>query len=243
MTETMDVVKPYNDKTGKKEQVAKMFNNIAPRYDFLNHLLSLGIDRKWRKKAVKMLKENKPKRILDVATGTGDFAIEIYQIKPEEIIGVDISVEMLAHGNAKILKKKLKNVVLMKGDSENLQFYDDSFDAITVGFGVRNFENLEKGIKEMVRVLKPGGNLVILEFSKPSAPLVKGVYNLYFNYVLPLVGSLFSKDGRAYSYLPESVNAFPEGASFKSMLLQSGLSQVNITPLSFGIASIYFAKK
>lgn len=238
-------VKPYNDEEGgKKEQVAKMFNNIAAKYDLLNHTLSMGIDILWRKKAVKILKKNNPQKILDIATGTADFAIENLGSGAESVIGIDISAGMLEVGNKKLKKKGLDNKIkLQLADSENLPFEDNTFDAITVGFGVRNFENLEKGLAEMYRVLKPGGKCLVLEFSKPKKFPVKNVYNLYFKNILPGIGKMISKDKAAYTYLPESVNAFPDGENFTDILKKVGYTDTKILPLSFGIASIYEGSK
>lgn len=236
---------PYKEKqSSKKEQVATMFNNISHKYDFLNHFLSLGIDILWRKKAVRMLKKHQPKKIMDVATGTGDFAIETLKLKPEEIIGIDISEGMLAIGKEKIKKKGVDNIISLElGDSENLRFQDAYFDAYTVAFGVRNFENLEKGLTEMLRVLKPGGTGVILEFSKPKKFPIKQLYNFYFNKILPSIGKLVSKDNAAYTYLPESVYAFPDGENFTNLLTKIGYQNATATPLLFGIATIYKASK
>lgn len=222
-----------------------MFDNIAPKYDFLNQLLSLGIHKLWRKKSVKLLIPSAPKMILDVATGTGDFAIEANKrLNPTKIIGVDISEGMMKFGREKLKKLHLENKIeLQSGDSENLPFAEATFDAITVGFGVRNFANLEKGLAGMFRVLKPGGTLVILEFSRPRKFPVKQLFNFYFNRVTPFVGKLFSKDRRAYSYLPESVNAFPDGETFLGIMKKTGFSEMTWQPLSFGIASIYTGKK
>jgi demethylmenaquinone methyltransferase/2-methoxy-6-polyprenyl-1,4-benzoquinol methylase len=231
-------IKPYNEQSSKKEQVRDMFNNIAHNYDFLNRFLSLGIDKGWRKKAVKILAEQKPKRILDVATGTGDFAIETLKIYPDEVIGVDIADGMLEVGRLKLIDKGITNVTLENGDSENLRFETGEFDAVIVAFGVRNFENLEKGLKEMNRVLRDGGMAMILEFSKPKG-LFKLVYNVYFNVILPLWGKLFSGDNSAYRYLPESVKAFPEGEDFKAIMQQCGYEKVQDKRLTFGICSIY----
>lgn len=238
-------VTPYkDDPTGKKEQVAAMFNNIAHRYDFLNQLLSMGIHSGWRKKAIKLLRQGNPKHILDIATGTADFAVEAMKLNPEKVTGIDISEGMLSFGREKIKKKGLENrIELMLGDSENLAFPDESFDAITVGFGVRNFENLEKGLSEMLRVLRPGGTAVILEFSKPKGFPIKQLYNFYFRRVTPFVGKLFSKDSSAYSYLPESVNAFPDGGKFLDILKKLGYTETKHYPLTFGIASIYTGRK
>ncbi len=236
---------PYKEQTsGKKEQVATMFNNISKKYDFLNHFLSLGIDILWRKKAIKLLKELHPKIILDIATGTGDFAIEALSLNPTKIIGIDISEGMLAVGKEKMKQKGVTHIIdLQLGDSENLLFDDNYFDAYTVGFGVRNFEHLEKGLAEMLRVLRPNGRAVILEFSKPKAFPVKQLYNFYFNHILPTIGKLVSKDNAAYTYLPESVNAFPEGDEFVNILNKLGYKNVQAIPLMFGISSIYTATK
>lgn len=234
-------VVPYKDAPdSKKNQVAQMFNSIAGKYDFLNHFLSAGIDIYWRKKAIGLLQKSKPRQILDIATGTGDFAIEALNINPDKITGIDISEGMLAVGREKLKKKGLENKIeLLSGDSENLQFKPETFDAITAAFGVRNFENLEKGLSEMHRVLKPGGRVVILEFSKPTAFPMKQAYNFYFKNILPVFGKMISKDNAAYTYLPESVQAFPDGKAFLSILSQVGFSQTEWQPLTFGICSIY----
>jgi demethylmenaquinone methyltransferase/2-methoxy-6-polyprenyl-1,4-benzoquinol methylase len=237
-------VTPYNRTTAKKEQVAEMFDNIARRYDFLNQLLSLGIHKGWRRKAVSMLKDSNPKYILDIATGTGDFAIEALKLNPDKIIGVDISEGMLKYGRLKLEKGNLGGKIeLHSGDSENLSFADNTFDALTVGFGVRNFEHLEKGLSNMLRVLKPGGIAIILEFSRPTIFPVKQVYFLYFKWICPLIGKLFSKDPRAYSYLNESVAAFPAGSDFLDIMTRLGYQSCEATPVSFGIATIYKGKK
>jgi demethylmenaquinone methyltransferase / 2-methoxy-6-polyprenyl-1,4-benzoquinol methylase len=239
-------VTPYKDvESGKKEQVAQMFNNIAHRYDFLNHFLSLGIDKLWRKKAINYLKSEKPQLILDIATGTGDLAITAEKmLKPEKIIGIDISEGMLAFGREKLLKMGLENKIELKsGDSENIPFSDTFFDAATVAFGVRNFENLEKGLQEIYRVLKPNASFVVLEFSKPRKFPVKQLYNFYFNSILPGIGKMVSKDARAYSYLPESVKAFPDGDDFIDYMQKAGFKNCKSETLMFGIASIYFGKK
>jgi len=236
---------PYKENTeSKKEQVATMFNNISKKYDFLNHFLSLGIDILWRKKAIRLLQETQPKQILDIATGTGDFAIEALKLNPTKVTGVDISKGMLAVGRQKIKDRGLENLIeLHLGDSENLEFNDNTFDAYTVGFGVRNFENLEKGLTEMLRVLKPNGTAIILEFSKPKAFPIKQIYNFYFNSVLPGIGKLVSKDNSAYTYLPESVEAFPDGEKFIDILTKIGYKDPQSIQLMFGIASIYKASK
>jgi demethylmenaquinone methyltransferase / 2-methoxy-6-polyprenyl-1,4-benzoquinol methylase len=235
-------VRPYQDSDAtKKEQVASMFNNISGTYDFLNHFLSMGIDRIWRKIAIKELLKHKPSIILDVATGTGDFAFEAINIlKPKKVIGVDISSGMLAIADQKIIKRKMQDVFEVQlGDSEKLLFENDSFDAVTVAFGVRNFEDLEKGLNDMLRVLKPGGKAVILEFSKPRVFPVKQAYNFYFKYITPAVGRIFSKDNSAYTYLPESVASFPDGVSFDSLMQKVGFKNTKYRPLTFGICSIY----
>jgi len=240
-----ETVTPYKDSTDtKKTQVAKMFDNIAPKYDFLNHFLSMGIDKLWRKKVVNYLKKYRPETILDIATGTGDLAITSLRIKPEKVIGIDISQEMLNVGKVKIKKKGIEDKIeLHKGDSENIQFGNESFDAAMVAFGVRNFENLQKGLQEIHRVLKPGKPLVVLEFSKPKVFPVKQIYNFYFKNILPFVGKIFSKDNSAYTYLPESVNAFPEGKDFLNELEKAGFRTSKEKRLTFGIASIYIAEK
>lgn len=236
---------PYKDDSkSKKEQVAEMFNNISHRYDFLNHFLSLGIDKSWRRKAIKILKPYQPKIILDVATGTGDFALEALSLNPEKINGIDISRGMLAKGIEKINKiEKAKIIELSYGDSEKIPFSDNSFDAITVGFGVRNFENLQQGLSEMKRVLRKDGVATILEFSKPKKFPIKQIYNLYFHHLLPQIGKLVSKDSSAYSYLPESVEAFPEGKEFEKIVKDLGFQLLPTHPLLFGIATIYVVKK
>lgn len=238
-------VVPYKEENaGKKEQMAKMFNNISHRYDFLNHFLSLGIDKLWRKTAIGFLKPLYPQFILDVATGTGDFAIQALNLNPQKITGIDISEGMLSIGRKKIQKLKLSHrIELLKGDSENLQFADDTFDAVTVGFGVRNFEDLEKGLSEIWRVLKPGAMLVVLEFSRPRRFPMRQLYNFYFKNILPGLGRLISKDKSAYTYLPESVEAFPDGMDFENILNKVGFKETACKPLTFGISSIYTARK
>ncbi len=239
-------ITPYQDNTvTKKQQVADMFNNIAKTYDFLNHFLSLGIDIIWRKKAINELKNDKPAWILDVATGTGDFAFEALSVlKPQKIVGVDISQGMLDIAEQKIIKRNLSNQFEVKlGDSEKLPFADNEFDAVTVAYGVRNFENLEIGLADMLRVLKPGGKSVILEFSKPKGFPVKQLYNFYFNYITPGIGKIFSKDSRAYSYLPESVAAFPDGKNFVNLMDKVGFKNTKNRSMAFGICSIYTGTK
>ena len=234
-------VVPYKDKQGsKKEQVASMFDNISGKYDFLNHFLSLGIDIAWRKKAIRMLKKDQPKLILDIATGTGDFAIEALALNPEKVIGVDISEGMLQVGREKMKKKKLDHKIeLQSGDSEGLQFEDNKFDAVIVAFGVRNFEHLEKGLADMYRVLKPGGKTVILEFSKPRLFPFKQFYQFYSRWILPGIGKLVSKDNSAYTYLPESVQQFPDGKNFLTILESVGFKNTQCKSLTLGISSIY----
>jgi demethylmenaquinone methyltransferase / 2-methoxy-6-polyprenyl-1,4-benzoquinol methylase len=240
----MQVV-PYKEKDqGKKQQVAEMFNNISKRYDLLNHVLSMGIDILWRKRAVRMLRPFSPNIILDIATGTGDFAIESSSLKPNKVYGVDISEGMLEVGRKKITAKKLADVIEMQlGDSENLSFKDNYFDAVTVAFGVRNYENLKLGLSEMFRVLKPGGHVVIIEFSKPSKFPVKQVYNFYFKAILPFIGKMISKDKAAYEYLPESVSAFPYGQKFIDIMNNVGFTETKAIPLTLGISSIYWGSK
>ncbi len=238
---TNSPVVPYaGSSASKKEQVARMFDNISHSYDRLNRILSFGIDIWWRKKAINTLREAKPQTVLDIATGTGDLAIEALKLRPGKIIGVDISEGMLEAGRVKIQKMGLQDKIeLRTGDSENLQFPDNSFDAVMVSFGVRNFENLEQGMKEILRVMKPGGKLMVLEFSKPKNPLIKFLYGIYNNSLLPFTGKLLSKDDAAYSYLPESVEAFPEGLEFLKILTNQGFQQAKALPLTFGISTIY----
>jgi demethylmenaquinone methyltransferase/2-methoxy-6-polyprenyl-1,4-benzoquinol methylase len=241
-----DTVVPYKDSDGsKKQQVAAMFDDIAFKYDFLNRFLSAGIDIKWRKKAINQIKDLQPQNILDVATGTADVAIMASgMLKPKKIVGIDISNGMLEIGRKKVVKAGLENIIeLLNGDSETINFKDDSFDAVTVAFGVRNFQHLEKGLSEIYRVLKPGGKLVVLEFSKPKMPGVKGVYNLYMQVICPNVGKLFSKNRNAYKYLDESIKKFPEGKNFTNILDNLGYKDTYCKPLSFGICSIYCGTK
>jgi len=238
-------VVPYKDaQENKKSQVAQMFNSIAGKYDFLNHFLSAGIDIYWRKQAIKILGKEQPAFLLDIATGTADFAIEALKLNPRKIIGVDISEGMLAIGKEKIKKRNLTDKIeLQLGDSENLAFKTNTFDATMAAFGVRNFENLEQGLSEMHRVLKPGGRIVILEFSKPKFFPFKQVYNFYFKQILPVFGKLISKDQAAYTYLPESVQAFPDGQDFITILKKVGFKNTQWHSLTFGISSIYTGLK
>lgn len=241
----MTVVPYKEDDAAKKAQVAKMFDSISWRYDLLNHLLSLNVDVYWRKKAMRELKALNPKLILDVATGTGDLAIQaVKSLDPEKVIGVDISMGMMDIGRKKIEQKGLgKKIELRRGDSENLPFEENKFDAVICAFGVRNFENLEKGLTDMFRVVKPGGKVVVLEFSKPDRFPFKQFYGLYFRYVVPIVGRMVSKDRAAYDYLPESVHAFPRGKAFIEILDRIGYKNTACKPLTFGISSIYIGTK
>ncbi|MBS1734223.1 MAG: bifunctional demethylmenaquinone methyltransferase/2-methoxy-6-polyprenyl-1,4-benzoquinol methylase UbiE [Bacteroidetes bacterium] len=241
-----DSVVPYKDsELSKKQQVAGMFNDISARYDFLNRFLSAGIDVRWRRKAINHLSEINPKIILDVATGTADVAIMASRLlKPERIVGIDISEGMLEIGRKKVNSQGLSSTIeLLKGDSEAINFADNSFDAITVAFGVRNFQHLEKGLEEIKRVLKPGGKLVVLEFSKPTLPIVRSVYNFYMKTVTPNMGKLFSKNRHAYEYLDESIKKFPEGKNFTAILDKLGYRHTYYKPLSLGICSIYCGSK
>lgn len=241
----MNTVKPYEQEGSKKKQVSKMFNNIAPYYDFLNRFLSLGIDTIWRTKAIKELSQVAPKQVLDVATGTADVAIEIAnKLDVQKVIGLDIAEEMLQIGRKKVRKQELVDKVeLIGGDAENLPFEDNTFDAITVAFGVRNFEHLEAGLKEMQRVLKPNGKVVILEFSKPHVFPFKQLFNFYFKNVLPFIGKMTSKDPKAYRYLYESVQAFPDGQAFIDIMQRSGFSKNKQMGLTLGISSVYVGYK
>ena len=241
-----DTVVPFKEsRENKKQQVAEMFNDIAFRYDFMNRFLSAGIDVTWRKKAILQLKDLQPKYMMDVATGTGDVAIMANQIlNPAKITGIDISDGMLEMGREKIKKLGLENKIeLLSGDSETIHFSDNSFDAITVAFGVRNFQNLEKGLSEMYRVLKPGGKLIVLEFSKPKNGFFKGFYNLYMNYIAPGFGKLFAKNRSAYQYLNDSVQKFPEGENFVKILDGTGYKLTKYQQLTFGICSVYSGSK
>ena len=241
----MSAVKPYNQ-TGKKEEVEQMFDQIAHSYDFLNHFFSLGIDIIWRKRAIRELKKYAPKKVLDVATGTADFAIQAVNSKlhAEEIIGVDISEGMLEVGRKKVKEKGIDHIIqLRKGDSENLPFGEAEFDAYTVAFGVRNFENLELGMSDMLRVLKTGGVGVVLEFSKPTVFPIKQLFRFYFRFIMPTVGKWISKDSRAYTYLPESVDAFPSGQDFLNIMNKVGYSKTRKIRLAGGIATIYIGEK
>src|SRR5665647_196429 len=241
-----DTVVPFKDSAdSKKKQVENMFDKIAYRYDFLNRFLSAGIDVGWRKKAIKELVSLHPKQILDVATGTGDFAITSYEIlKPEKITGIDISEGMLEIGRKKIIKTGLQNQIeLLNGDSEAILFDDNSFDAVTVAFGVRNFENLEKGLSEIKRVLRPGGKLIVLEFTRPSMPVIKQLYHFYMKYLTPKIGKIIAKNNDAYQYLNDSVFQFPEKENFIHILNQSAYRNAFYKTLTLGICTIYCAEK
>jgi len=236
----MEVLPYINLNQDKKEQVACMFNKIAGKYDLLNHLLSFNIDKYWRRKVIRCLKGTSRAKILDIATGTGDLAIASLKILPDEVIGVDISEEMLKIGREKLIKSKLTGKVDFRiGDAEDLPFPDNYFDAVISGFGVRNFGNLNRGIEEAYRVLKKGGQLVVLEFSKPSGLLFGKLFNWYFLKILPGIGGLISGDQQAYLYLPESVNAFPDGSMFLDVIRAEGFGSCSFNPLTFGIATVY----
>lgn len=240
-----EIIKPYKDSSaGKKEQVTQMFDAISGNYDGLNRVISFGIDVKWRKKVVEIVSKNHPKEILDIATGTGDLALMMATLNPTKITGLDISAGMLEVGKQKISKANLSDKIeMIVGDSEEMPFENDTFDAITVSFGVRNFANLDKGIKEIARVLKPTGVLVILETSNPTKFPFKQGYKIYTNIFLPIVGKLFSKDKVAYSYLSESANSFPFGEAFNNILRKNGFNDVTHSPVTFGVATIYTARK
>lgn len=241
-----DTVVPYKDSPlSKKEQVAGMFDDISDRYDFLNRFLSAGIDCRWRRTAINQLKASRPKYILDVATGTADVAIMASQmLHPDKITGIDISEGMLEIGRKKTVKLGLQDSIqLLKGDSEAINFNDNTFDAVTVAFGVRNFQQLETGLREIKRVLKPGGKLVVLEFSKPKLPFVRSIYNFYMKIVTPNMGKIFSKNRNAYQYLDESIKKFPEGKNFTDILDNLGYRNTYSKPLSLGICSIYCGEK
>ncbi|MEL7123128.1 MAG: bifunctional demethylmenaquinone methyltransferase/2-methoxy-6-polyprenyl-1,4-benzoquinol methylase UbiE, partial [Bacteroidota bacterium] len=238
-------VTPYQSSDSKKNQVRSMFNNIAKRYDFLNRLLSLGIDRGWRKKAIQLINAKKANNILDVATGTGDLAIELAQNFPKASIhGLDLAAEMLAVGEEKIQGKQLKQRIFFKeGDAENLPYETNTFDAATIAFGVRNFETPVKGLKEINRVLKPGGQIIVLEFSKTQSKVFDLLFNFYFKYILPTIGRLISKDAKAYTYLYDSVQAFPSGDAFLEVLKEADFNSTKTTTLTFGVCSIYYGEK
>lgn len=238
------IVPDKDSKLSKKAQVAGMFDRIAGKYDFLNHFLSLNIDKGWRRKAIREVMAVQPGQVLDVATGTGDMAIAAVKAGAPRVTGIDISQGMLAVGQRKIESGGLQNrIALQPGDSEALEFPDEHFDAVMCAYGVRNFENLEAGLKEMRRVLRPGGKVVILEFSKPKTFPVKQLYGVYAQTLLPFLGRFFSKDKTAYAYLPESVAAFPEGKEFVAILKKCGFEQAKARPLTFGITTLYTAHR
>jgi demethylmenaquinone methyltransferase/2-methoxy-6-polyprenyl-1,4-benzoquinol methylase len=243
-TQKVENVKPYESNSEKKVQIERMFDNIAGQYDFLNHFLTAGIDILWRKKAIQYIGLKKPQLILDMATGTGDFAFEALAIHPKKVIGVDLSQNML---NVGIEKSKQKNtteqIEFVKGDSEALEYDANYFDAITVGFGVRNFEHLENGLSELYRVLKPGGEIVILEPSFPKNPILRFLFTIHFKYITPFFGKLFAKDHSAYSYLPNSVAAFPEGQNFCDVLTHLGFKNTKFKSLTFGICTLFVGEK
>ncbi len=238
-------INPYKDsQQSKKEQVEQMFDNISNEYDGLNRVISFGIDIKWRKNVVKLVSERNPGTILDIATGTGDLAIALAKTGAKKIVGIDISNGMLSVGRKKIKQENLDTVIEMQqADSENLPFADNHFDAITVGFGIRNFEHLEKGLAEILRVLRPGGIFVILETSVPTKPPFKQGYSLYSRFILPTIGRIFSKDKKAYAYLSESASIFPHGEELNNILTKIGFTSVQHKPQTFGVATIYVASK
>lgn len=240
-----DKIKPFSDEGSKKAQVSEMFDVIAPRYDFMNRFLSAGIDVSWRRKAIRMFKPDAPASLLDVATGTGDMAIMAARIlQPERIVGIDISPKMLEIGRKKIEKEQLgTNIELLEGDGETINFPDNSFEGVMVAFGVRNFEHLEKGLKEILRVLKPGARLVVLEFSKPRLPGIRSLYNLYMGIVAPQMAKWFNQNKKAYQYLNESAKAFPDRQKFEDILKNSGYADTVWKPLSLGICCIYSGRK
>jgi len=239
------VLPDHASASGKKEQVAEMFNKIAGKYDFLNHFLSLGIDKTWRKKAIREVASVNPRKILDVATGTGDMAIAAHAAIPQATVtGVDIAAQMLEEGRKKLVVKELtKSITLELGDSEALPFSTGTYDAVMCAYGVRNFEDLEKGLSEMQRVMREGGKLAILEFSRPSAFPIKQLYTFYFRRILPVLGGMLSKHKTAYTYLPESVNAFPDGREFCDILTKCGFKGAKARPLTLGVTTLYTATK
>ena len=241
-----DSIKPFSDsQKGKKEQVAEMFDRIAGRYDFMNRFLSLRIDLSWRKKGILRLKNDRPRKILDVATGTGDLALMAWKLlKPDQITGIDISEGMLAIGRQKIAASGLlAQIELKQGDAETINSESGAFDAVMVAFGVRNFENLESGLKEMLRVLKPGGKLMVLEFARPRLILLRNLYDWYMRKLAPALAGSFHTDKEAYAYLNRSSNAFPDREAFTSLLTQAGYTQTTCEPLTFGICCLYTAQK
>ena len=236
---------PYKDsEVGKKEQVTEMFDKVSSNYDFLNRIMTFGIDISWRKHVVALVKEGKAKKVMDIATGTGDLAILLAKSDIDDVTGLDISPGMLEIGKQKVNAEGLDNKIdMIIGDSEELPFEDQTFDAITVAFGVRNFENLELGLQEILRVLKPKGALIVLETSQPSKFPVKQGFQFYSKYIIPTIGKLFSKDKSAYDYLPESAAAFPYGEKFNNILLKTGFNSSKVYPQTLGVATIYHAIK
>ncbi|MCC8187350.1 MAG: bifunctional demethylmenaquinone methyltransferase/2-methoxy-6-polyprenyl-1,4-benzoquinol methylase UbiE [Bacteroides sp.] len=245
MNHPQESIKPYHADGGKATQVEQMFDNIASDYDRLNHTLSWGIDRYWRKKAIRLLKPSRPQQMLDVATGTGDFAIQAcYELKPRQIIGTDISEGMMEVGRQKVQKAGLSGqITLVREDCMALSFAKNSFDAVTVAFGIRNFEDLEKGLAEMFRVLRPGGKLVMLELTTPERFPMKQLFGIYSRIIIPLLGRIFSKDRRAYTYLPETIRVFPQGEVMQKILWQTGFKEAAFRRLTFGICTLYMATK
>ena len=241
----MSEVKPYRPEGSKKEQVAEMFNAISPKYDALNRILSAGIDQSWRRKTLREIRATGALNLLDVATGTADLALALAKgIPGSRVVGVDISAGMLEVGRSKVRARDLEGRVRLDlGDGEQLPYEESSFDAVTVAFGVRNFENLEQGLRDMRRVLQPGGTLAVLEFSQPTAWPLRSLYLFYFKNILPRIGRMVSKDASAYTYLPNSVQAFPYGEAFAAKLREAGFKSVRVRPLTFGIASLYLAIK
>lgn len=245
MAYQQEIITPYNKEERKGAQVEKMFDNIAPTYDRLNHTLSLGIDRLWRNKAIDSLKPFAPQNILDIATGTGDFAIlAAKRLKPKHIIGADISLEMMEIAAHKVNQQVLERVIsFQREDCMNLTFADNTFDAVTVAYGARNFESLDKGLKEILRVLRPGGHLLMLELASPKSTPMKQMFWIYSHVVIPFVGWLFSRDVKAYHYLTDSVNAFPQGEIMEQILRRNGYQQVSWRRFTYGICTMYLAKK
>ena len=240
-----ETIKPYNESKNKTKQVEEMFDNIAPTYDHLNHLLSFDTDKFWRRKAIRMLKPFQPQQIMDVATGTGDFAIQAYQIlRPKRLLGIDISEGMMNIGREKVKQAHLSEYIsFMKEDCMSLSFPDNQFDAITVAFGIRNFEDLDKGLREMYRVLVPEGHLVILELSYPEKFIIKQLYDIYAGLIIPTIGKMLSKDHMAYTYLPQTIKAFPQGEVMKNILHKAGFRKAIFKRLTFGACTLYFATK
>lgn len=238
-------IKPYSKDGKKSEQVEEMFDNIAPAYDKLNHTLSMGIDRSWRKKAIDALRPFAPRQIMDVATGTGDFALLAYhELQPDSLIGTDISEGMMNVGRQKVKQEHLSDKIsFAREDCTSLSFTDESFDAVTVAFGIRNFEGLDKGLSEICRVLTPGGHLVILELSTPDRFPMKQLFTVYSKVIIPLLGKCISKDNSAYTYLPQSIRAFPQGEVMQKVIRKAGFSEVQFKRLTFGICTLYIAQK